>query len=290
MREYLSEFFREFDYSDEDSQELLRSYDKIAEDKHAYILFSQAITAYENNIKLDYAQEIFARVRQAAEIVGIHTYTVELLAFICMSKHLKALYIEQKIDLKVYRDSMLDLKWKLWECKAVKGICGSFVAEWFPGFFDLSRFALGRLQFEIVTVGFDYDKNGVVLKKGESKAINVHIPRTMTPIDKDSCDAAYEKAREFFSDKLDRAVFVCYSWLLFPENKSILPPHTNTYRFMSEYDIVEWGYNSGEDLWRLFDTEEKDPEKLPADSTLRRCYAEHLMRGGRVGFGLGVKI
>ena len=59
---------------------------------------------------------------------------------------------------------------------------------------------------------------------------------------------------------------------------------------MSEFDVVEWGYNEGQDLWRLFDTQEMNPDRLPTDTTLRRAYAEHLKRGGRVGWGYGVKI
>ena len=56
-------------------------------------------------------------------------------------------------------------------------------------------------------------------------------------------------------------------------------------------DIVESGVNRrGGDLWRLFDTDEKDPEKLPADSSMRRAYVSHLKNGGNVGWGFGVLI
>lgn len=59
---------------------------------------------------------------------------------------------------------------------------------------------------------------------------------------------------------------------------------------MSEYDIIGWEVNNGEDLWRLFDTEEKNPDRLPADSSMRRVYIQHLKKGGRVGCGFGVKL
>ena len=193
--------------------------------------------------------------------------------------------------MQIYHDSVLDLKWKLEECKTVKGICGSFVAAWFPGFFNMTRFALGRLQFELTTIGFDYEKNGIKLKKDESIVINVHIPRTGTPLDKASCDTSYAQAREFFKDKIGKnAAFICNSWLLYPENKHILSPHSNTYRFLSEYDIVKWQTNTGEDLWRLFDTDEKNPSRLPTNGSFRACYVEHLKKGGRVGTGVGIKL
>ena len=291
MREYLISFFKDFKYEDCDAQELLCAYDKIVANEEAEQLARGAYYAYGANIKLDYGAEIFGRARQISKITGIHNYTVELLIFICLSKHLKQIYIEQGIDMQIFHDSMLDLKWKLEECKAVRGICGSFVAPWFPGFFDLTRFALGRLQFELVAIPFDYNKGGLNLKKGESRVINVHIPRTGTPMDKESCDSAYAQAREFFEGEVgENCPFVCHSWLLYPETKNFVPEHTNTYRFLSEYDVVEWDHNDGEDLWRLFDTDEKHPDRLPANTTLRRCFVEHLKRGGRVGWGCGIKL
>lgn len=291
MREYLIGFFKEFEYKYEDARYLLRAYDTITAGVTAFGLFGEALSAYEADIAMDHQAELFSRTRKISKLTGVHDYTVELLVFICMTRHLKSVYSEKGIDMQIYRNSVLDLKWKLEECKAVKGICGSFVSPWFCGFFDLTRFALGRLQFEVVTMWQDYEKNGVRLEKDKSKVINVHIPRTGTPLDKESCDKAYAQAREFFRGQAgEGCAFVCDSWLLYPENKNILPPHSNTYRFMSEYDIIGWEVNNGEDLWRLFDTEEKNPDRLPANSSMRRCYIDHLKSGGRVGCGFGVRL
>lgn len=291
MRSYLTGFFKAFSYEQADADHLLLTYDAIVANSEASAILSEILAAYDASIELDYKEQVRIKSRRIAEITALHPFTVDLLVFICMTKRLKALYAEKGLDLQIYRDSVLDLKWKLEECKVVKGICGSFVAAWFPGFFKLTRFALGRLQFEVVTVRFDYEKDGVRLVKDESKVINVHIPRTGTPMDKESCDRAYAMARAFFKDEVgERAAFVCSSWLLYPENKKILPSHTNTYRFLSEYDVVSWSTNTGEDLWRLFDTDEKNPDRLPTNGSLRACYVAHLKQGGRVGTGLGIKI
>lgn len=291
MRRYLVGFFNEFEYDTLDAQTLLCAYDKIISDEKAGKLLCEIISAYEKNIETDYGTEVFERTKRISEITGVHSFTADLLAFILMTRHLKEVYTEKKLDMQIYKDSVLDLKWKLEECKLVKGICGSFVAPWFCGFFNLTRFALGRLQFEIITTWQDYEKDGVKLEADKSRVINVHIPRTGTPLDKESCDKAYALAREFFKDEVgENCPFVCFSWLLYPDNKYIIPQHTNTYRFMSEYDIIGWETNDGEDLWRLFDTDEKDPEKLPTDTSMRRAFAEHLKKGGKVGCGFGVKI
>lgn len=291
MKQYLTDLFEEFEYDKDDAQYFVSVYDKITADGQARGVLFEAIAAYDADIRLNYEQEILARAKKVAEITGIHTYTVELLVYILLTRRLKEVYIEQNIDLEIFRYSVLDLKWKLEECKLVKGIRGSFVAWWFSGFFSLDRFALGRLQFEIVTLEYDYDKNGIKIQKGVTRALNVHIPRTGTPMDKESCDASYAWAREFYKDRLgNECYFVCHSWLLYPENKNLVSPHTNTYRFMSEFDIVDWGVNEGTSLWRLFDTDELDPDKLPCDSSLRRAYVEHLKKGGKVGWGAGIKI
>jgi hypothetical protein len=121
--------------------------------------------------------------------------------------------------------------------------------------------------------------------------IKVHIPRTGAPMDKESCDESYAQARAFFKEQVgENPAFLCDSWLLYPENKEILSPHSNTYRFLSEYDVVSWRTNTGEDLWRLFDTDEKNPARLPTDTTFRARYVEHLKKGGRVGLGIGIKL
>lgn len=291
MKDYLINFFRVFEYDSSDAEFLLTSYDKIAENESAVKLLSEILSAYEANISMDYQAEIFDRTKRIAEITNVHDYTVELIVFMCMTKHLQSVYIEKGLDMQIFKDSVLDLKWKLEECKLVKGIRGSFVSPWFCGFFNMTRFALGRLQFEIITTWQDYEKDGIKLEADKSKVINVHIPRTGTPLDKESCDRSYAQAREFFKEQVgENCPFVCFSWLLYPANKDILPPHTNTYRFMSEYDIIGWEDNNGEDLWRLFDTEEKDLDKLPVDTSMRRRYVEHLKNGGKFGCGFGVKL
>lgn len=290
MREYLTQFFKEFEYDVDDAVYFLGVYDAIEANAEASALLQAAIAAYEKNICLDYKEEIQKRSHDISTATGIHPYSVDLLVYICLTRHLREVYGQKDIDMQIFRDSVLDLKWKLAECKTVKGICGSFVAHWFAGFFKLERFALGRLQFEVIPSTRSYEKNGIRIEKDVTRVINVHIPRTGAPMDKESCDASYAAARVFFAEQVgENCPFMCGSWLLFPENKNIVPKNSNTYRFLCEYDLVDWGYNEGQDLWRLFDTQEMNPERLPTNGSLRKAYVEHLKKGGRVGLGIGIK-
>lgn len=292
MIEYVLSFMDELGFDKEAVESLSADIEKIYANEEAKALFAGAVDEYERDIHSNYT-ELREAAKRAGEIVGVHAYSAELLLFICFSKHLRELYRLRGISDRIWFDSMSDLKWKLWECKAVKGVWGSFVAGWFPGFFNLTRFALGRLQFEIVEFDGEYEKNGKALKKGD-KVINVHIPRTLTPLDKKSRDDAYAQAAEFFKNMTDGApiAFVCSSWLLYPEAEKILPAHSNIRGFMADYDMIRSKVNGeGEygDMWRLFDMDfTGDLNDYPEDSSLRRAYKKFLLDGNRTGSGYGV--
>ncbi|MBQ8840138.1 MAG: DUF5596 domain-containing protein [Clostridia bacterium] len=292
MRDYLVSFMK--DYEDNDKTVLLSAFDSIVKNDQALELLNQCIKKYQDNINLDYYNEIIVNgAQKIAEIVGIHTYTIELLVFMCLSKYLKQLYIEKGIDLSIFEKSMCDLKYKMDECKAVKGIVGSFVAWWFPGFFNMTRFGLERLQFELTEFIQDYEKDGKKLKKGD-RVIGVHIPRSLTPIDKESCDKSYKMAAEFFADQITNnpIAFVCHSWLLYPATLEVFPSKTNTYRFAHEYDVI-WATHDKEgeylDAWRLFDMDYTgNIEDYPENTSMRRAYKDYLRNGGKTGEGYGV--
>lgn len=288
MKKYLEDFFVCFDYNKDDAAFLINTYDKIAANGETITLFKEAISIYEESINCDY-QKIIELADKIAEELYLREYTVELLVLICLTKKAKQVYRQRNIDEKIYYDTMLDLRYKLDECKLVKGVIGTFVSSWFSHIFKLEIFALGRLQFEVVNFGENYQKNGYKLTP-ESKVINIHIPRTLTPLYEQSCEEAIEQAKEFFADKFDGVFpFVCYSWLLYYENEQILPHHTNIYKFFARFDIFKTDIKKdNNEIWRLFDTDERNPDRLPANTSVRRAYIEHLKKGGKTGDSYGV--
>ena len=290
MKNYLNEFLKTCEYCAADRIFLTDTYERIASHAKTAELWESAIAIYRENISCDF-RKIVTLADKAGALLGIHPYTAELLIFLCLTKYLREEYEKRGVDTSIWLDTVLDLKYKNEECKLVKGRVGSFVTEWFFKFFDMTRFALGRLQFQIIDFGHEYDKNGVKLTP-QTKVIDVHIPRSLKPLDEKSCDESFALAKKFFSDEIDEdCAFVCHSWLLYPEHKTILSHKSNVYRFMKRFDIIKSGISHSKgDLWRLFDTDEKDPEKLPADTTMRRAYVNHLKNGGKVGWGFGVFI
>ena len=288
MKTYLTKFFQTQQYAPSDAEYLLEIYDRVIGNPKARALWDEALALYDAGIDCSYG-DILRKADAAAETLGFHQYTAELLVFVCLSKRLRERYIERGLDLSIFERSMADLRYKVEECKLVYGIVGSFVAEWFVGFFNLTRFGLGRLQFELITFGQHYEKDGHVLTP-DSRVVNVHIPRSGEPLTEAACRDAYARAKAMFGPEVgDPCPIMCNSWLLYPGHEDFLPKHTNTYRFFKSFDIVTWGYDKSRgNLWRLFDTMEKDPEKLPADTSMRRAYVEHLKKGGMTGYGRGV--
>ena len=289
MREYLCTFLEEYRYPLDATAVLLDAYDRIAANAEAREAWEGALALYEADCCCD-SDTLIGKADEAAERVGIHAYTAELLLFLCLSRHLRTLYCERGICLDYYQKSMEDLRYKLDECRLVYGIVGSFVAKWFVGFFRLTRFGIGRLQFEVVPFGSDYEKGSIKLTP-TSKALNVHIPRSGEPLTEEACREAYLAAKAFFAEEIgdEPCPFVCHSWLLDPGFEDFLPKNTNTYRFYKSFDIYAVEVDKDrKNLWRLFDTMEQNPEKLPANTSLRRAFIEHLKKGGTLSVGRGV--
>ncbi len=293
MRDYLIWFLGDFAYDPADAAHLLAAYDTLMANPEATQQFEDAIATYQANIDCDYGA-LTAQSKKAARHSGVHNHTTDLLLFICMSRHLRALYAERGIDDAIWHDSMSDLKYKLEECKLVRGVRGMFVAFWMPGWFKMTRFALGRLQFEIVDFGREYQKDGISLGK-ESKVLNMHIPRSGRPLSKQLYEDSFARAKAFFGPQLPegqcpggKVPFVCHSWLLYPRMNEFVSEKSNVRKFMEEFDILSWDDSDGESLWCLFDTNERNPDRLPTDTTLRRAFVERLKSGGRVGWGYGI--
>ena len=165
MKTYALSFMTEIGFDDEAIEALSSDLERMLAEPESKAIIEKQVALYETDVNRNYG-EILSETDKAAEIAGVHKYSAELLIFILFSKRLRELYKQSGISDKIWFDSMCDLKWKLWECKAVKGSWGSFVAGWFPGFFNLTRFALGRLQFEIVEFDGEYEKDGKKLFYG----------------------------------------------------------------------------------------------------------------------------
>lgn len=238
-------------------------------------------------------QEKLQEVESWEKELGFHKYTLDLLVLLCCWEILESRYKEQKMPMDIFYDSLDDMRCKLLECRDVYGVSGIFVGFWYDRFFDMSRFALGRLQFELETYPFEeaYTKNGVTVKKGDT-VINMHIPSS-GPLYKEEVDEAFNRAAEFYKEKFPDGtiVFVADSWLLDPDLVKLLPKG-NVQDFAQRFALIHTKKcEKFMDGWRVFGSEwEKEPQNLPRRTKLQRAAADYLQQGGRLGEGYGVLI
>lgn len=288
MKEYLSYFMDRFDYPKEAVSSLLHDYERLISLDMNRKTFMDLLSDYEEG-KL-------VKFPDTCELFKDHTisdFAIDELLLICMTKHLKKIYQDRGYSINMWDDACLDLKYKLIECHDVKGIWGSFVADWEMGFLNLTLFGFGRLQFEIVPFELEtYTSDQVNLKKGDP-VISVHIPQTGTSLLISDCYAAYEKALEFFAAMYpqNQLAFVVKSWILYPPFIELYSEGSNLLRFASDYKILteEKDQSMDDNMWRIFASEwSGNIDDYKGDTSLRRKFKQYLKEGGFPGQGYGI--
>ena len=243
------------------------------------------------DISLPAYRESLSRMKEHAERLSVHPYTAHLAVSMYLAVLSRERYEAEGLSLCLWEDTVRDVMYKCTECRLIYGITGTFVPDWFLWFFQLRRFALGRLQFECIDGRADYDtKTGHV--SAADRRINIHIPRTGTPMTPEAVDASLALAADFFRrrESLSKIVFEIHSWLLYPAHMPLLREGSNIADFAARFDTVDSGeYADYSSAWRLFDKNyEGDPDALPADSSLRRAYIERMRAGLPMGWGYGI--
>lgn len=232
--------------------------------------------------------EELARLDQIAELTGIHPYTVHLLFYIFFAPITRERYRMNGLSLNLWHDAMLDLKWKLFETKQVYDIWGVHCGGWFRPFFTLERFALGRLQFEIMPSLIECENGPYKVNVGDP-VINLHIPSS-GPLIYEDVLAAYKQAACFFGKHFseDAIPFQCETWLLYPRVNNLLP-NGNMKRFTDDFDVRMAGIDPRQDdRWRVFHVPNSTPiTEYEERTSLQRNLKSWLMEGNNMGIGVG---
>ncbi len=288
MRDYLISFLNKYEYLKEDTEYLISCYDKIQNNTTAKECFDKALKLYNEDINCKYG-DIIGLADDAAKEVYLYEYTAELLIFLLFTKKLKERYREKGIKDEIFDTTVKDFRYQMQVCKQTRGIIGTHCADWCMGFIQMTRFGLGRFQYEIVKFGYDY-KKGDNLLTPESRVLNVHIPASGEPMSQELAIESFKMAKEFYKDEIGEPfACMCSSWLLYPEHEQMLDKSSNIYRFMKMFDCIDYGIQKNNfDLHRIFGTYEMRPEYLPEKTSLQRAYKKHLLSGGKTGYGVGV--
>lgn len=225
--------------------------------------------------------------------LGLHRYTLNLLALIIYTPNLRENYRRKGISQEIAENTIRDIYYKYKECMQIYGIHGIYAWDWYEHILSLKTLAFGRLQFEDLTFRLDRYQDGEnIVKKGD-RVLSVHIPNTGTPLNYAECQASYLQAKEFYQQSFgDKAIpFVCWSWLLYPKHTDILPKTSNILRFMEDFDIID--AEEYEDFnaitERIFGKKHiENVMELPELTSLQRAVKKHLLSGGKMGWGYGI--
>ena len=285
MKEQFISMLKEFEYTEEEIENLADSYEKMINNATVRADIEALISAYRDRGELDVPSLKELAVR-AADAVGIHEYSARLLCFLLLVPYSRPYFDAEGLSYTEWYDSMIDLKWKLRECVAVYGVYGTFV-DWFRDFYFARRVAFGRLQFNLTKVPCDFSSGSISVKK-DDLALAIHIPAdSRTPFTAENRLAAYIQAEKYFSKFFEGrpVLFACATWLFNPAHEQILPDSSNIRSFMNEFVIDDATLKEGIDnVWRIFNVRPYDgnADALPETTSMMRAYKKHLQSGGSI--------
>ena len=192
-------------------------------------------------------------------------------------------YIEKGISEKIFWDTFSDIKFwcENFEKEYRKKGLGEY--EWFYHHIDMKLFRLGRLQFQEMEMEEDLVGNGIMIKRG-TEVLNIHIPQGER-LNWNKCEESIQKAEKFWGkDK----VYLCHSWLLYPELAELLGENSNICRFAKHFKIIKTDFNEREGEWRIFGKVERVIARYPENTILQKKVKAYLLSGKVLGNGWGI--
>lgn len=228
-----------------------------------------------------------------AEALGLRPQELHLALVLSAAETLHEKYAGRGISDDIFYRTLDDLRSKALECREVYGYYGLANAGWYRGYFELTRFALGRFQYEVREYPMDepFEKGGFRAVKGDVM-LNMHIPSHGPGLTREVRYDSYRRAYAFYRELFGgRPMLVqTKTWLLCPYHREMLPEGSNLIGFMDDFDTVELldretGYDPS---WRIFGAGYKNPyPELPDDTALRRGYKKLFLSGRRPCAGRG---
>ncbi len=257
-------------------------YETIANDP----TFIEIIRSLENHTP---THLVHSKLIQYSESTGQNLFELCLVT-VCASGHIfKSRYDEKGICEEIFWDCMQDIRYKVNECKKCYHVWGISCFGWYDGYYNATRFELGRLQFEPWSFEQEYyDFQGTSIKKGDT-IVNIHIPSS-GPLTPESVLTSLRQAYHFMPYQYNNKMFfICKSWLLYPAYKNLFGEKSNIRKFVDLFDIFDsvkdetFAFGCGS----VFNTDKIDDiAVLPSETSLQRSFIKY-MQGENVDFGRG---
>ena len=196
----------------------------------------------------------------------------------------REIYAKKGISDKIFTDTMSVFTVYVKEYYAIHGIYGFDSLRWIWRQLSGILFRLGTLEFEMIRYQGN-DPTGRIEKN--TPLLSVHIPSNAI-LSREEIDKSYTQAREFFANtEYANAPFYCWSWLLSPKLKEMLPESSGILRFMNDFEIISETPSGDSANIRVFNKLFHTPENLPEKTSLQRNLKKLLLQGGHAGEGEG---
>ena len=116
-----------------------------------------------------------------AEGMGIHPYTMHMLFLIGCAKWLPGEYERRGLDVANAVNMIQDIRYKLRECEKMEGFMGTSTYNWFHRHFLVTRFALGRFQYDpgVWEYENDYVFGDYKITKGGNYRLTRFLPQML---------------------------------------------------------------------------------------------------------------
>ena len=83
-------------------------------------------------------------------------------------------------------------------------------------------------------------------------------------------------------------MYVCDSWLLEPELRTLLKEGSNILEFQKWFEIVSIDKNCRQAEERIFRKVQDNPADYSEETSLQKAAKRYLMDGGQLGCGIGI--
>lgn len=208
-------------------------------------------------------------------------------------------YKEKGIPYTVYCDTMEDIARRAVLYRKQNGEYGLTMddAIWLRHHLGGKLFRLGQLQFQLFSM-FPYPvleeggymhfaENAKTLLPEGTPLLNIHIPAKsiLTP---DECDRSFIQAKEFFSrffPEHHAKAFFCFSWLLYPDMRRLLPDTSNIVQFAERFSIIGKSSDQSEALRRIYGKRFRKNADYPCGTALQKAA---LHRKNCLGVACGI--
>ena len=213
---------------------------------------------------------------------------------------LKQNYKANQIPESVFYDSVADLKLRqelyFEETKSIGLSIDDSI--WLRHLFNMTLFKLNSLQFQLFEMkyldqellGEEYmifSQNQKESLPPDSPVINVHIQDSadLYPLE---VKKSFRLALDFFNKhypSYNFKAFICYSWLLYSENKKLLAKNSNILKFAENFKIIGEVQDPEQAIECIYGKSNVEKDYYPMDTSLQRKAFPHF---NQLGYACGI--